>query len=270
MTSNQSILELNDDCLIAIFNFLSIYELIEAESVCEAFKVICENIYGSKRFHKMRIELRYLRPEHFDNIIKRVGKTWRNFEFSGGYIMDEKLKNLLIEGVSKSCPKMTSLTINYVQFCQESLTRVSECFINLTYLDLSRCNINESTLGFTLKDEQCKNIKTLKLAGNSCMTGKFFKSLKHVEVLDVSHCFILSYFEFVSFLKNCLKLTSLDLTGTSQLIPEDENFLDLIYSHQPHIEQLTMDNTGLDEDKEVLRKFKNLKHSSFLGRKFGL
>lgn len=265
----STILDLDDDCLFHIFELFTIYELIEAEKVCETFKAACENVYDSKKFHKMRIELRYLKTEHFKDIFDRVGGTLRHFEFSGGHNMDEMVKNVMINGVSRSFTKLTNLLINYVQFSHESFTRLQESFSNLTCLDLSRCSIDESSLGITLDGERFKSIITLKLAGNSCMTGAFFRDMKHVQHLDVSYCFSLSSFEFLKFIRNCIELVELNVSASCQLFNEDENFQKLILTHQPCIETLLMDNTGVEKDVEVLSKLKKLKHASFEGRKFG-
>lgn len=264
-----SILDLDDDSLMNIFDFLLIYELIEAEKVCKRFKAICENVYASKRFHKLRIELWPLRTEYLKDIFDRVGKTLRSFEFSGGYIMDENVKQTMINGVSRSCPRLKSLLINYVQFSNNNFAHLQESFCNLTCLDLSRCSIDESALGITLDGERFNTIRTLKLAGNSCMTGSFFKSMKSVEILDVSYCFNLSFHEFLAFLKVCIKLIEINLCASCQLVSEDVNFQAILLNYQPNIEKLALDNTGVLPDNEVLSKFKHLKYSSFAGRKFG-
>ena len=265
----MSILDLDDDSLIYIFDFLSIYELIEVENVYEVFKAICDEVYCSKRFQKVRIELLSLRTEYFKDMFDRIGNTMRSFEFSGGYIMDENVKQTMIDGVTNSCLNLKRLQINYVQFTSTNFNQLQNSFSNLTCLDLSRCGINESTLGICLDGERFKSIKTLKLAGNSCMTGSFFESMKHVESLDVSYCFNLSYFEFLKFLRNCIKLVKLNISASCQLVSEDENFLNVIFIHQPNIEELLMDKTGLTKNDEMLSKFKSLKHASFEGRKFG-
>lgn len=264
-----SILDLDDDSFNNVFQFLSIYELIEAEKVCKTFKAICDNVYSSKRFHRIRFELRNLQTEYFKAIFDCIGGTLRHFEFSGGYIMDENVKKTMIEGVTGSCPKLKSLLINYVQFTAESFNQLQQCFSNLTCLDLSRCSINESSLGVCLDGDELKSIKTLKLAGNSCMTGSFFKTMKHVKVLDVSYCYNLSYAEFFHFLRNCLNLIELNFSASCQFVPPDENFLRVILEHQPNIETLLVDNTGITKDVEVLSKFKFLKHSSFKYRMLG-
>lgn len=265
----MSILNLDDDCLMNIFQFLSIYELIEAEKVCKAFKATCYNVYSSKRFHKMRIELRNLRPEYYRGIFRRVGNTLRNFEFSGGYIMNEDVKRCMIDGVSKCCPKLKSLTINYTEFSNTNFEQLQKCFTNLTFLDLSRCNLVEDILKITLDGERFRNIKTLKLAGNACMIGSLFKDMKHVEELDVSYCFGLRFADFVVFLRNCVKLIKLDVSASCLLVHGVENFVENILTYQPNIEILIMENTGVVKDLEVLSKFQHLKVASFEGRRFG-
>lgn len=265
----MSILDINDDCLIHIFEFLSIYELIDIENVCDVFKRICYNVYNSKSFHKMRIELRTLRTDYVKDIFERVGNSMRIFEFSGGFIMSEDVKSRIIEGVAKSCPNLKSLTVNYTEFSHTNFLELQKCFEKLTYLDLSGCGIDENSLGITLDGEKFKNIKTLKLAGNSYMNGSFFKTMKNVEELDVSYCFGLKFHEFSVFLENCKKLVNLNVSASCQVVHDVENFLEILLTYQPHIEKLLMDKTGIVKDLEVLSKFNNLKVCSFEGRRFG-
>jgi Leucine-rich repeat (LRR) protein len=270
-----SILDLDDDSLLHIFSFLSIDELIQAEEVCDEFKVICENVYSSKRFHKVRQELINFKTERFRDIMDRVGHSIRAFEFSGGYIMDiyiyKALMRTLVEVISRSCSQIKSLSINYVTLKSEFYQELQSCFDKLTTLDLSHCSISEATLGFTLDGERLTSIRKLKLAGNSCMTGAFFANMKSIEVLDVSYCFNLSYFEFLKFLANCENLRELNISACCQLISEDENFLEILFSYQPRIERLEMNNTGISraDNEDTLSQFKHLKYSSFEGRKFG-
>lgn len=264
----MSILDLNQDCFDNIFKYLSIYELIDVEGTCRAFKYTCELAYESKRFRAFRIELRYFKTEYLRDIFRRIGDTLRSFEFSGGYIMDELVKQTVIEGVT-DCTNLKKLSINYVQFTKEQFEELSTCFTILTHLDLSHCNINERNLE-KLDGDSLPNIKTLKLVGNAAMSGEFFCSMKHVEALDVSFCFGLRYYWFRQFLKNCLKLIELDLTGSSCVVPEDVDILEQILLYQPNIEKLILNQIGIERNEEILSKFRQLKYSSVTGRKFGL
>lgn len=264
-----NILDLNTDCLRHIFQYFSIYDLIELERVCTVFKATCYDAYTTRQFHKVRLEWRTLKTEYFSDIFDRLGKTLRNFEFSGGGILDKVVKRTLIDGVTKSAPKLNSLTINYTHFFSYEFIELQESFGNLVYLDLSRCGLDEELLEITLDGEKFRNIKTLKLAGNSCIKGSLFKNMINVEELDVSYCFKLKFDEFFIFLKNCIKLTYLDLSADWQLLEEVENFLDIVGNHQPHIETLIMRYMGVHEYLLDLSKFKKLKVKCFEGRRFG-
>lgn len=269
---NFTILNLNRDCLIKIFEFLTIYELISVEKVNDIFKSTCESVYKSKSFHKLRLELRSLEKEYFKDlqIFDRIGQSLRAFEFSGGYIMNEAIKQTIIDGVANSCTKLESFSINYVKLTNEDFIQLEKLFCNLTTLDLSRCGIDESLLGnIELDGERLKSVKTLKLTGNTCMIGSFFKNMKHVEVLDVSYCFSLCFYEFTEFLRNCRNLVDLNVSASCKLVSESSSFLETVFTYQPEIEKLFMDNTGAVRDDQEIAKFTKLKFSSFEGRKFG-
>lgn len=265
----MSILDLNDDCLRVIFDFFSIYQLIELEKVCKAFKSVCNNVYTTRRFHKMRIELRDLKAEYFEDIFDKVGHTLRNFEFSGGYIMDENVKWTMINGVTQSCSKLHSLTVNYTQFTPTNFIKLQQCFTRLTYLDLSRCGIYENSLGLSLDSERFPHIKTLKLAGNSCMNGSFFQKMNRVEVLDISYCYELEFEKFVIFLQNCIRLIDLDVSASCRLVHGVDDFVSVIHMHQPDVERLLMENTGVAVEAEILSRFSKLKVCCFEGRRLG-
>lgn len=261
---------LNQDCLNQIFSYFDIYQLIDIEETCSLFKATCESLYESKKFHKIKIELRSLRTEYFEKILDRVGPTVRNFSFSGGFIMDERIKETLVTGLSNNCECLRHLTINYMQFDKGNFDKLQKnCFSTLIYLNLANCAIDERNSGMMLKKEFTKNLKHLVLSGNVNMSGEFFNSLESIETLNINYCNNLSYYQFLIFLKNCKNLKSLNSTGSPQLIPEDRNILEDLYLYQPNLEVILMDNDGVEEDSKVLVKFKNLKKTSFVGKKFG-
>jgi hypothetical protein len=144
MTSDGLIIQLLDeDCLVEIFSYLSIYDLIRTERVCRTFREVCQHIYP--RFQKMRIELRYLDVDYFKAILNRISPYLKSFKFSGGYIMDDDIKKTLIAGVLKS-PHLQRLVVNYTQFSKELMLSLATSFQLLTFLDLARCNLNEENM----------------------------------------------------------------------------------------------------------------------------
>lgn len=263
-----SLLDLNQDCLILIFSYLDIYQLIDVEETCDGFKIVCEDVYASKKYHSLKLELRHLKVEYVPRILEKL-KSLRSLEFSGGYLMNEKVKEDLVEGISTHCRRLSKLTINYVQFDKKLFDKLQTCFENLISLNLSNCSISESPSGLHLDSDKLKNLRELKLAGNANMSGAFFKDISSVEILDVSNCYGLRYYEFRQFLKSCKRLISLNASSSPQLIPEDQNIVEDLLIYQPHLQILLMDNNGVEHDDKMLRNFKHLKHASFTGRRFG-
>jgi hypothetical protein len=260
---------LNQDCLNQIFSYFDIYQLVDIEKTCSLFKSTCENAYASKKFHKFKIELRTLRPEYLEKILDRIGPNVKDFAFSGGFIMDEKIKKTLVEGLISNCECLSKLTINYMQFDKALFDKLEKCFDTLTYLNLANCAINEQSDEILLKNDSTRNLKHLVLSGNANMSGEFFKCIENIESLNVSYCYNLRYYQFLIFMKTCKNLKSLNITGSPQLIPDDRNILEDLFLYQPNLEVLLMDNDGVEEDSQVLVKFKHLKQTSFSGKKFG-
>lgn len=183
--------------------------------------------------------------------------------------MSDGVKQTMIDGVAKLCPKLKSLSINYTQFNAVNFVVLQEAFGNLNYLDLSMCGIDEDSLPVTLDGGKFSNIKTLKLSGNGSMKGSFFAKMIHVEVLDVSYCFELQFDEFFHFLNDCIKLIQLNVTASGKLVHGVVNFLEVLFAHQPEIEVLLMEKTGVVVDSDVVSKFDKLKEFTFEGRRFG-
>lgn len=261
--------DLNQDCLNYIFSYFDIYQLIDIEVTCSSFKATCESVYSSRKFHTFKIELRYLRSEYLRKVLDRIGPTVRNFGFSGGFLMNEDIKETLIEGLVSNCECLTSLTINYVQFDKKLFDKLQKCFDSLIYLDLGHCALNEQRSGIVLRNDNTRDLKRLVLAGNVNMSGEFFKCIENLEELDISYCSGLRYYQFLKYLKTCKNLKSLNATGSPQLIPDNRNIFEDLLLFQPNLEELLMDNSGVEADSHVLAKFKNLKKASFSGRKFG-
>lgn len=260
---------LNQDCLNQIFSYFDIYQLIDIEETCSLFKVTCLNEYSSKKYHKFKIELRTLKPDYLERILERIGPTMKEFQFSGGFIMDQKIKETLINGLINNCECLRKLTINYLQLDKELFDKLQSCFDSVIYLNLANCAINEANDGIILRNENVKNLKQLVLNGNANMSGEFFKTIENIESLDVSYCFNLRYYQFLTFLKTCNNLKSLNITGSPQIIPDDRNIFEDLLLFQPDLETLLMDNDGVEGDTKVLSKFKHLKKTSFSGNKFG-
>lgn len=270
--SQKNILDLNQDCLNYLFSsYFDIYQLIDIEDTCSLFNATCLNVYTSKKFHKLKLELRTMRVDYLNHLIERIWPTAREFSFSGGFIMDEKVLNGIIYGLADHSRNLKKLTINYVTMNENLLTKLQNgLFEQLNYLNLSNCTINEQNLGVVLKNENLKNLKQLVLSGNVNMIGNFFQNLENIEELDISFCSSVTYFHLLIFFKTCKNLKHLNISSSPQAIPEGRNIFEDLLKYQPNIEVLLMANNGIEADNEILAKFKYLKQTSFSGRRWGL
>lgn len=189
-------------------------------------------------------------------IFEKIGPYVRDFEFSGGFIMEESIKESLIDGLAHQCPQITKLSLMYTLFSRDQIERLSRCLRNLTYLRLERCNLEEQTVADVFR-EDLKSLKTLNISGNTMLTGSCLANLKQLQVLDASYCFDLSHIEFVKFLKNCSFLKSLDISACVKLL--NGSVVEEIHTFQPKIEELYFLYAGQSRDSLVYSRFKHLR-----------
>lgn len=250
----MSIYNLNDYCLQQIFSYFSIYELIALEDVCQLFKYIAGTKYSIIR--KLKLDYRTIEEENIVLIFQRLGCNLEKFEFSGGYIMSESIKMKIARGLASTC-KLDNLKLNYMQMTHSHMNILSPVFQNLTYLDLSRCNLSNDVDEQLFRNNCSTNkLRQLKVAGNIMITGAFLANYIYLDLLDISYCYNLDYFFFNKFIKSCLNLKYLDISGCVTLL--SGNVFEDIAHFQPNIKELYINDMGLP-DSVLFNLFPNLR-----------
>ncbi|KAJ6649531.1 hypothetical protein Bhyg_04767 [Pseudolycoriella hygida] len=157
-----NILHLNDDCLIRIFNFLSLVDLCTTAEVCTHFKKIAGAVFESKHKH---FEIPTIGVEFSDN--QRILKHFGHLITSSSFLihkfpvsLNEKQVNLIFEWLGKYCTKtLESFVIGGVKKCPlpppaiPFLSKVKS--IEFCY-PISSDDLKEVL-------DSCKNLVTLKL-----------------------------------------------------------------------------------------------------------
>ena len=230
--------------------------------MCTFFEQICEAQY--RESSKLFLELRHVNLELLPDVFQRVGVYLKEFTFSGGYIMDDQVKQRLVNHILEM-PKLSKLSILYIQFPRDLMVKLSTCFKNLTHLNLERCNLDEKNME-NIFDPDMKTLKCLKITGNTMLSGKCISNLKHIENLDASFCFDLNYAEIVKFLKNCIHLKKLDISACSKLL--DGNIIEDILAFQPKIEELIFENAGIKQDETIFSQYQHLKVLKIEGKDY--
>jgi hypothetical protein len=264
--SSLTLLDLHDDCLLNIFQYFDVHELINIENVCQTFQDITTQRYRVIR--NFSTEYRTLEPARTVSILQRIGGNLRSFSFSGGYLMNDKIKMLIIESVSLYCTNLSMLKLNYVQLRDFHTDLLQNIAANIETLDLGHCNLSDEIGSFLV---MFPRLKHLIIKGNGMMSGKFLTQLTTLASLDVSYCFHLDYFYFAKFLKGCPHtLRMLDISGSGSLVDAQAgNIVEDVLHYQSNLETLLMENLGLQHDVSVFKSLKQLKKVSILGRKLG-
>uniref|UniRef100_A0A182RIQ9 F-box domain-containing protein n=1 Tax=Anopheles funestus TaxID=62324 RepID=A0A182RIQ9_ANOFN len=216
----MELLALDEDSLMEIFSYFCFNELLVLSSVCKGFLHLCQRHLRKIRHFELdyrSVAGRENYPEYLRNVFTSLGPTLEAFRFSGGYIMDETLKQLIVDGVAAHCTNLRHLTINYTILNEQQLRSLAVLLETLVHLDLGRCDLTDDSLGELLRSRPLK-LQTLAIPGNTNLLGVFFKdwtTAYDLEQLDLSYCFSLNVQEMDEFLKHhATRLRAVDVTGS--------------------------------------------------------
>lgn len=255
----MSLETLNHDCIFHIFRYLTIPDVINAEMCCPHLAEAAFAYYH--QIHELTFMLRTLNARDVEPILHRVSPALRTFKFSGGYIMNNELKDKIVQSLAAHCTRLQALTLNYVTL--DALDVLEPAMRNLVHLDLSHIHLEDAVLGRVLGQS---SLRSLSLRGNTKLDGSCLKELRHVEKLDVSYCFELQARELYDFLRNCDALKHLNVSGCGGL--SKTNFWQEVVESQPNIEELIMRDLNAAMPEECVEKFRNLKNFDASGKHF--
>uniref|UniRef100_A0A182VHR6 F-box domain-containing protein n=1 Tax=Anopheles merus TaxID=30066 RepID=A0A182VHR6_ANOME len=213
----MDLLELDEDSLMEIFSYFCFNELLVLSSVCKRFLYISQR--HLRKIRNFELDYRSVAgrdnyPEYLRNVFTSLGPTMEAFRFSGGYIMDETLKQHIVDNLAAHCSNLRSLTINYTILTEQHLRPLAVLLATLHHLDLGRCDLTDESLGEFLRSRPL-HLRTLAIPGNPNLLGKFFNdwtTARELEQLDLSCCFSLNVQEMDEFLNTAKCLQAVDVT----------------------------------------------------------
>lgn len=167
-------MDLNDDCLLEIFKYLTIQETF---GILHNLGKRIDNI-AHKRIAQLKSLNFSLRdpPEFSPYQLTVIGKTLKTLRISVGYSLNTEqfitryLKPLCYHG------SIQDLTLNYIQFNDAYKQCVLKLAPNLRFLDLNFCQLTDGLLQPIV--ESCIRLETLSIIGNYEWRGK---SLHHIK-----------------------------------------------------------------------------------------
>uniref|UniRef100_A0A182Y0B7 F-box domain-containing protein n=1 Tax=Anopheles stephensi TaxID=30069 RepID=A0A182Y0B7_ANOST len=215
----MELLALDEDSLMEIFSYFCFNELLVLSSVCQRFLHLCQR--HLRKIRHFELDYRSLAerenyPEYLRNVFTSLGPTLEAFRFSGGYIMNETLKQHIVDGLAAHCTNLRHLTINYTILNEQQLRPLAVLLDTLFHLDLGRCDLTDDSLGEFLRSRPLK-LHTLAVPGNTNLLGEFFThwtTANDLEQIDLSYCFSLNVQEMDTFLQHAKRLKAVDVTGS--------------------------------------------------------
>ncbi|XP_054743904.1 uncharacterized protein LOC129248396 isoform X2 [Anastrepha obliqua] len=172
----KSLLELNDDCLIEIFQYLS---LVETFNVIDVHNNRLTDIARQRiaTFKELNIQIREF-PNFTSKQLQIIGASLRSLIMSAGYsIPTQTVLNIikpLCEGAATT-NQLREFTLNYVYFNKEICHYIGNVATKLQKLNLSYCQLTDELLTELLK--KCTNLKELHVLGNYTLNGYFLQNL---------------------------------------------------------------------------------------------
>lgn len=253
------------DCLLHIFEYLPLREIIKLEETSPIFDEATQMFYRTIKRYECNIRDTPL--EDLVLILTRIGPYLTSFRFSGGFVMPTKYKRTLIMTLTQNCTFLTTLSINYVPIEPEDVKLLSGVTHNLVELDLGNCHLGDADLAVILC--QSKHLKRVKINGNTLLSGECLPKLTQmIEKLDVSYCYALKTEHLCEFLRQCgSKLRCLDVSGSYMIDWRD--IFSVLIETQSQIEELYMVNLGVNGAQVPYESFKHLKVFDVQGRRLG-
>lgn len=207
-----SILNLNDDCLLHICQYLDLVDIIRFSTTCERLKE-CSELYFFKKYKnldtsKIKDEDKMLKPIKLKVMLMKVGESVNSFVVSKNDLCGEISHWTYLTIINQYCFNLQRLTLNGLQIMNYT-NFAKSMFSNLTSLKLISCNVSVDNFIQRIiesnKNSNCK-IQTLHIENDLIFNGLTLKQLHNLNEVSFINCSHL-YPPYVGeiFVKNAIK-----------------------------------------------------------------
>ncbi|XP_067621908.1 uncharacterized protein [Eurosta solidaginis] len=173
--THKSLLHLNDDCLIEVFNYLSLEEIFNVIDIQHPrlAEIAHQKIASIKH---LNIEIREF-PNFTSKQLRIIGENLRSFTMTVGYSIPTitvfNILEPLCEGAALT-NQLREFKLNYVYINKHLCDFIGKAAHNLEKVDLSYCQLTDELLIEFLK--QCTNLIELHIFGNYTLRGNFLRN----------------------------------------------------------------------------------------------
>lgn len=163
--------DLNDYCLMELFDYLNVIDLGAMAQTCVRFQYIAQNVFRTKHGKLDFDDVVLIKTDDSQmpltlyktrNILKSFGQYINTINISAQQFLT-KDKGRITDMVLRFCPNLQSLRLHAFFFTRTNLIAFNNLFSKLTDLTLDECDIAGDSRMQRLM-EKCKNLVSLKLA----------------------------------------------------------------------------------------------------------
>lgn len=201
---------LNDDCLLQIIQYLSLFQITNLSSTCTRLQKFAIDFVYPKMVQKVEIQFKYDEDSSFDSLsiyttdmyylekpFESFGGSVEQLTFNGSYDDDKdytqpiETRNLSTMGkLLDLCPNLHTLRIRQIDFRSDNIDLLNHVTVNLKELEFVRCTNTTNDWSEALK--RFLKLEHLALTGSNETTADFFKSSSTLSSLDID-CLSLNY-----------------------------------------------------------------------------
>ncbi|XP_063705350.1 uncharacterized protein LOC134834560 [Culicoides brevitarsis] len=243
VTTNPTmdLMDLNDDCLLYILQFLNLIELMDLRGVCCRL----DNLILQSRSRFVHFNFKaFPSGQNFDEtkfleILQFLGSTIKSLDLNGFFDIFPYFygKSVIFQWISEHCVNLETYIHEDFDFDNiPMIQQFASVVRTLRSLTLINCSFDDS-LGDCFIDAQ---LEELKVDGMK-ITEKFFKNVSNLISLSIRQCINMTADSHIQVLKNNLKVRKLEISS----ICKTEELVNFI-SKLPQIEELTMNVTSVN------------------------
>lgn len=214
-----NILQLNDDCLITIFNEVDLLDLVALKKTCARFEGVCCDLL--KRHKKLDLDnvcsKTFGRMTMLDakRILMELGPFAEHLIITRDTFAKPGVRILNL--IPKHCSNLKELDIHDFTLTLNSLKSLESVFKALVSLRLVNCGIADN---IERNLALAKNLQRLDLSQNSEITGKCLKVVKNLKYLNLESCQNIQGKPFITFSEHNKTLEFLNINCCSRLTAE--------------------------------------------------
>lgn len=258
---DMSILQLNDDCLLLICDYLELMDLLALKKTCTRFDNISCEFFKQYRILDFDIDpsdKKFLTMLDAKNILSEIGSYIEYLLISGDRFMRSGVR--ILSMIPRYCPNLKDLDINDFSLNSKMLRGFEEVFKSLDGLSLSSCSLDD---GIEKSLKHAKKLQRLDLSMNNEIRGKCLSSVRNLKHLNLENCQNLQGKPFITFAARNKTLEYLNIACCGRLTTEA---IKAIASNMTELKHLVCNNSYESVDAPsmaLLGKLPNLKKIQF-------